>query len=295
MERSYIVGMGEALWDVLPEGKKIGGAPANFAFHMSQFGYAAVAVSAVGSDDNGRELCDTFSRKGLEHLLPAVDYPTGTVDVTLDDKGVPQYVINEGVAWDHIPLTEQMKRLAADTVCICFGSLAQRCPASRATIDTFIGLMPDDSIKIFDINLRQHYYDKEVIHASLEKCHILKINDEETHVVARMFGIEDDMETVCRHLAREYSLHAVILTCGAVGSRVYFGRNVSQLPTPQVEVADTVGAGDSFTAGFCAALLAGCSFERAHAVAVATSAYVCTRHGAMPELPESIKRMIEEK
>lgn len=293
MEKSYIVGMGEALWDVLPDGKKIGGAPANFAFHMSQFGYDSIAVSAVGRDDNGRELRGTLEKKGLEFMMPETDYPTGTVNVTLDKAGIPQYVINENVAWDHIPFTDRMKQLAARTSCICFGSLAQRSPASRATINGFIGLMPEDSLRIFDINLRQHYYGREVIEAALGKCNILKINDEETQAVAPILGLDPDMEGVCLGLKERYALRAVILTCGAAGSRVYFGDEVSVLATPKVEVADTVGAGDSFTAGFCAALLAGCTIARAHAVAVATSAYVCTQNGAMPDLPAEIIGMIK--
>lgn len=292
MKRSYIVGMGEALWDVLPDGKKLGGAPANFAYHMSQFGYDAIAVSAAGRDDNGRELRDTLESRGMNFLLPEIDRPTGTVDVTLDAEGIPQYVITENAAWDFIPFTDRMEAVARDTACICFGSLAQRSPASRESIRRFIGLMPADSLKIFDINLRQHYYDKEVIASSLAACDILKINDEETQTVARLFGLDPDMESVCRRLKEDYSLRAVILTCGATGSRVYFGDEVSVLATPKVEVADTVGAGDSFTAGFCAALLAGCTVARAHAVAVETSAYVCTQNGAMPLLPQKIKEMI---
>lgn len=284
--------MGEALWDVLPDGKKLGGAPANFAYHMSQFGYDAIAVSAAGHDDNGRELRDTLESRGMNFLLPEIDRPTGTVDVTLDAEGIPQYVITENVAWDFIPFTDRMEAVARDAACICFGSLAQRSPASRESIRRFIRLMPVDSLKIFDINLRQHYYGKEVIASSLAACDILKINDEETQTVARLFGLNPDMENVCRRLKEDYSLRAVILTCGATGSRVYFGDEVSVLATPKVEVADTVGAGDSFTAGFCAALLAGCTVTRAHAVAVETSAYVCTQNGAMPLLPQRIKEMI---
>ena len=215
MKKSHIVGIGEALWDVLPEGKKIGGAPANFAFHMSQFGYDAIAVSAVGDDDNGRELRDTLQSRGMKYLLPELDRPTGTVNVTLDAAGIPQYVITENVAWDHIPFTDQATEIARHTACICFGSLAQRSPASRESIDRFIGLMPADSLRIFDINLRQRYYDKEIIESSLRKCDILKINDEETLTVAALFGFAPDPESVCRRLKDDYSLRAVILTCAA--------------------------------------------------------------------------------
>lgn len=132
-----IVGMGEALWDVLPEGKKIGGAPANFAYHVSQFGFDSRVVSAVGRDADGREILDVFAQKKLTCQIEQVDYPTGTVQVTLDAVGVPCYEIKEGVAWDNIPFTDDLKRLALSTRAVCFGSLAQRSPVSRATIQRF--------------------------------------------------------------------------------------------------------------------------------------------------------------
>ena len=154
-----IVGMGEALWDVLPEGKKIGGAPANFAYHVSQFGFDSRVVSAVGRDADGQEILDVFAQKKLTCEIEQVDYPTGTVQITLDAVGVPCYEIKEGVAWDNIPFTDDLKRLALSTRAVCFGSLAQRSPVSRATIQRFLDTMPDgeDQIKIFDINLRQQY------------------------------------------------------------------------------------------------------------------------------------------
>ena len=176
-----IVGMGEALWDVLPEGKKIGGAPANFAYHVSQFGFDSRVVSAVGCDADGQEILDVFAQKKLTCEIEQVDYPTGTVQVTLDAVGVPCYEIKEGVAWDNIPFTDDLKRLALSTRAVCFGSLAQRSPVSRATIQRFLDTMPDgeDQIKIFDINLRQGFYTKEILCESMRRCNILKINDEE--------------------------------------------------------------------------------------------------------------------
>ena len=296
MENKTIIGIGEALWDMLPAGRRLGGAPANFAYHMSQFGYDATAVSAVGNDAAGDDLISELEARSLKHLMPRVDKPTGTVEVTLDAAGVPQYDIRRDVAWDFIPMTRELRDMASACRCICFGSLAQRSEVSRATIRAVVDAMPQEALKVFDINLRQSYYGKQVVEDSLERCHILKINDEETHAVARLFNMEtDDERQICTCLMRQYGLRAVILTCGTDGSHVFHEGGVSSLPTPRVEVADTVGAGDSFTAGFCAALLAGCTIRHAHEVAVATSAYVCTRHGAMPRLPCEITDSITPK
>ena len=185
--------------------------------------------------------------------------------------------------------------MASQCRCVCFGSLAQRSEVSRTTITTLLDAMPVEALKVFDINLRQNYYDRAVIEASLRRCRILKINDEETHVVSRIFALGiDDEQQICLHLKRLFDLQAVILTCGTNGSHVIHDDGISTLLTPRVEVADTVGAGDSFTAGFCAAILAGCTLRHAHEVAVATSAYVCTQHGAMPRLPRQITDMIND-
>ena len=280
-----IVGMGEALWDVLPEGKKIGGAPANFAYHVSQFGFDSRVVSAVGRDADGREILDVFAQKKLTCQIEQVDYPTGTVQVTLDAVGVPCYEIKEGVAWDNIPFTDDLKRLALSTRAVCFGSLAQRSPVSRATIQRFLDTMPDgeDQIKIFDINLRQGFY-----------CNILKINDEELVTISRIFGYPGiDLQDKCWILLAKYNLKMLILTCGTNGSYVFTPGVVSYQDTPTVPVADTVGAGDSFTAAFTSAILSGKPVPEAHKLAVEVSAYVCTQSGAMPELPYAFKSRLE--
>ena len=272
---NIIVGMGEALWDVLPEGKKIGGAPANFAYHVSQFGFDSRVVSAVGNDDLGDE-----------------NYPTGTVQVTLDDNGIPCYDIKEGVAWDNIPFTDDLKRLALSTRAVCFGSLAQRNEVSRTSINSFLDTMPDGEgqLKIFDINLRQGFFTKDIIRDSCQRCNVLKINDEELVAISRLFGYPGiDLQDKCWILLAKYNLKMLILTCGTNGSYVFTPGVVSFQETPKVPVADTVGAGDSFTATFNAALLKGKSVPEAHKLAVEVSAYVCTQSGAMPELPQVLK------
>lgn len=282
-----VVGMGEALWDVLPEGKKIGGAPSNFAYHVSQFGLPSCVVSAIGNDALGKEIIENFTSKGLDQLIAEVPYPTGTVQVEIDQTGIPLYDIKENVAWDNIPYTEHLDALAKRTKAVCFGSLAQRNVVSRNTINHFLDTMPkDDSLIVFDVNLRQGFYNKEILCKSMQNCNILKINDEELITVSRMFGYPGiDLQDKCWILLGKYNLKMLILTCGINGSYVFTPGNVSFQPTPKVEVADTVGAGDSFTAAFIASILKGKSVTEAHSIAVKTSAYVCTQKGAMPILP----------
>lgn len=291
MKDNCIIGLGEVLWDMLPEGRKMGGAPANFAWHMAQFGYDARAVSAVGKDPDGDEILHQFAERGLRADLSRVDYPTGRVEVTLDTEGIPQYRILTDVAWDHIPYTEELRMTARTARCICFGSLAQRSKESHRTITSFLDDAPKDALRVFDINLRQPFYSREVVTESLKRCNILKINDEEALIVARMLGIDsEDICEIAERLRGDYGLRATILTCGSRGSHVFHDGGRSDLTTPKVEVTDTVGAGDSFTAGFCAAWLHGCDVATAHARAVAVSAYVCTCEGATPRLPKELTR-----
>ena len=291
--KNLVVGMGEALWDVLPEGKKIGGAPANFAYHVSQFGLPSCVVSAVGDDALGHEIIDNLTSKGLSLLIAEVPYPTGTVQVEIDPAGIPQYEIKENVAWDNIPFTDTLEDLARNTQAVCFGSLAQRNVVSRETINRFLAVMPDNdsTLRVFDVNLRQGFYTKEILTNSMERCNILKINDEELVTVSRMFGYPGiDLQDKCWILLGKYNLKMLILTCGINGSYVFTPGHVSFQPTPTVEVADTVGAGDSFTAAFIAAILKGKSVADAHSLAVRTSAYVCTKNGAMPILPPTLTK-----
>ena len=288
MDDKDIVGIGEALWDVLPEGKKIGGAPANFAYHVSQFGLESCAVSAVGDDELGKEIRSNFEEKKLQTLIETVPYPTGTVQVEIDKLGVPQYDIKENVAWDNIPFTPQIEELAHRTKAICFGSLAQRSKVSRNTIEQFIEAMPktEDTLIVFDVNLRQSFYSREVLDHSMKRCNVLKINDEELITISRMLGYQGtDLQSKCWILLGRYHLKMLILTCGVNGSYVFTPGSMSFIATPKVKVADTVGAGDSFTGAFVACILKGLSVADAHQKAVNVSAFVCTQRGAMPTLP----------
>ncbi len=285
-----VIGIGEALWDMLPEGKKLGGAPANFAFHAGQFGLESMAVSAIGLDPLGEEIAKELEEHGLPFHLDRIDYPTGTVQVTLDSNGIPRYEIKEDVAWDNIPYTKELADLAGRAQAVCFGSLAQRNPVSRETIGWFLDAVPEDCLKVFDINLRQSFYSKEIIEDSLRRCDILKINDEELEIVKEMFGLEDlPTEGLCRSIIDEYGLKVLILTCGVNGSHVFSGDVSSFIETPKVNVADTVGAGDSFTGAFVASILKGKTVREAHEAAVKVSAFVCTQSGAMPVIPEDLK------
>lgn len=288
--KNLIIGLGEALWDMLPEGKKLGGAPANFAYHAGQFGLDTVAISALGEDKLADETIEALEQNGLKYLMPRVPYATGTVQVTLTGEGIPTYEIKENVAWDNIPFNDEIKAAAKNCRAVCFGSLAQRNIVSRQTIQQFLDATPEDCIKICDINLRQQFFSKEILEESFKRCNILKINDEELVVVTRMFGYQDlDDAKICEKMVKEYNLQMLVLTCGTNGSHVFTadGKHSFQ-PTPKVEVADTVGAGDSFTGSFCAAILNGKPVEEAHRIAVEVSAYVCTQNGAMPKYPAEL-------
>ncbi len=285
--KNTVVGLGEILWDIFPERKVLGGAPANFAYHVSQFGFNGYAVSAIGNDLLGKEILKSLEEKELNYLIEQTDFPTGIVKVQLDGRGIPTYEITENVAWDNIPFTTRLENLAKNTTTVCFGSLAQRNEVSRATIHKFLDLMPADSLKVFDINLRLKYFSKDIITTSLNKASALKINDEEIVKIAEIFELKGTDEELCQQLLDKYKLKFLILTKGTRGSYVLTPYEKSFLATPKVTIADTVGAGDSFTAAFVASYLNGRSIAQSHQLAVEVSAYVCQQHGAMPRLADA--------
>lgn len=293
--RATVVGLGEVLWDVFSDRKVLGGAPANFAYHMSQLGYDACVLSAVGDDLFGEEIIASLKETHLDFLIETTDFPTGTVQVTLDNYGIPQYDITENVAWDNIPFTVRTRELAKLTQVVSFGSLVQRTVPSRNTVRKFLSTMPENSLKIFDINLRQNYYSESLIINSLEVSNVLKINEEELNIVSNFFAYDNTEEQdVCRRLMEEFALQVVILTKGLAGSFVFTESETSFQSTPKVQVVDTVGAGDSFTAAFAASLLNGNSIAAAHKLAVDISSYVCTQRGAMPSLPNEYKDLFRK-
>ena len=279
--KKVIVGIGEILWDMLPSGKALGGAPANFAYHAMRLGEEGWAVSAIGDDDLGHEILGIVDSKGLHCIISVTDKPTGTVKVELDSRGVPSYNIMEDVAWDNIPFTPEMEGLAKRADAVCFGSLVQRMN-SRDSVLAFVRTMRPEALKVFDINLRQQYYSREILEESLMLADILKINDEEIRIVSDMFGLGDDDVVACRSLIAAYGLRLVILTKGADGSEVVTSNEVISQSVGPVDVVDTVGAGDAFTAAFGVAYLRGDSLADAQRLATETASYVCSRKGAMP-------------
>ncbi len=279
--KPVVVGIGELLWDVFPDEKKAGGAPINFVYHASQLGAEGYAISAVGNDVFGTEILQELEKSNIRHFIDTVDHPTGSVMVELND-GKPTYTIIEGVAWDFIPLTEQSIELVKRADAICYGTLAQRAEVSRKTISSLLSYAKADALRFFDINIRQHFYSRKLIEECLEKANIFKINDEELELLRPMFGLDGSVEEVCRWFIQKYSLKYMILTAGSEYSSIYTVDEQSTIKTPSVTVADTVGAGDSFSGAFVYSILTGKSLKEAHRAAVDIAAYVCTKSGAWP-------------
>ncbi len=293
MHKKYIVaGIGEVLWDQLPQGNVLGGAPANVAYHAGQLGAESYIVSAVGKDKLGDEIISRLKEKGINLLISTVDKPTGTVKVTLDDKGIPDFVITRDVAWDYIELTIESSNLASQLDAVCFGSLAQRNSVSHNSITKFLKLLPEHALKIFDINLRQNFYNKQLINESLMISNVLKINDDELLIIAKLYGWKGDPEYLCRKLLNDYELKLLAYTCGANGSYLFSKDDQSFINTPVVKVKDTVGAGDSFTAALMVSLLNGYTLSECHSLAVVISAFLCENEGAMPEYSKELRDRI---
>ena len=280
-KKPVVVGIGELLWDMLPTGKKAGGAPINFVYHASRLGAEGYAISAVGDDDLGHEILKELDNNSIQYLIEKVPYPTGTVQVTLQN-GIPDYVINERVAWDHLSPTSNAIDLAERADAICFGTLGQRSAQSRETIQAILSFAPDEAYRCFDINLRQHYYTKELIEESLYLANVFKVNDAELAVLRDMFRLEGTDKDIAKWFVERYNLRMLVLTAGASYSTIYTAKEESTLQTPEVQVADTVGAGDAFSGALIISLLKGASLKEAHEFAVKTAAYVCTKEGAWP-------------
>jgi fructokinase len=285
-----VLGIGELLWDLLPDGRQMGGAPANFAFHAQALGASSMIISAVGDDRSGREILEELGRRRLERSGIAVvsGAPTGTVTVALDAGGIPHYTIHEGVAWDVIPWTAGLGDLAARADAVCFGSLAQRSPASRTTIGAFLDATRPDCLRVLDLNLRQAYFSRDLVAGLMGRATVLKLNDEELGTVSRLLALPRSESRALAGLLEAYPLSLIALTKGPSGSRL-FGRGVDiSHPGLPVETADTVGAGDAFTAALVTGMLRRKSWpeigERANRIA----GYVCSRKGAWPDLPAEL-------
>jgi len=286
MKKLKVIAVGEIVWDMLPAGKQLGGAPLNFAFFSKELGAEAYAVSAIGNDVLGDETLAVASATGVNlDYLQRNNLPTSRVLISLDNEGVPQYEIVENVAWDALECPQMILDLLKDASVMCWGSLAQRSVTSRQSVLAMLSAAPKECVKVFDINIRQHYYSREVIETSLGYADILKLNEDELPLVAPLLGLSGQERDIVRQLIEKYALKYLVYTHGADFSEVYSATGeYSHVPTPKVRVVDTVGAGDSFTAVFVTSILQGLSMAESHARAVEVSAYVCTQNGAINPL-----------
>ncbi len=291
-ERSNIVCIGEVLWDLLPEGPQLGGAPSNLACHVAGLGGRATLISRVGDDDLGRRALSILSGKGVDVSRVVVDSaaPTGTVGVTLEGQGQPKFTIHERVAWDRLTADGTGREAVGRADAVCFGSLAQRTPEARAAVQALVGGVSSGAVVVCDINLRAPFYDKATLERSMELATVLKLNDGELGVLGGFFGLGGSQEAQAEGLARRFGLEAVLLTLGAEGSRLWTGGRWFVEPGRQVSVRDTIGAGDSFTAAYLVGRLKGWDPAATLHHAAGIAAYVCTQAGATPDLPPDLLR-----
>jgi fructokinase len=293
MKKPVVAGIGEILWDVFSSGKQLGGAPLNFAYHAMQAGAASFVISAVGDDKLGDEIHNNLADHGLScRYLQKNEYPTSTVTVESDKDGHPDFIIHENVAWDHINWNRDMEILAGKLDAVCFGSLAQRSPATYHSIKSFLESMKTGCLKIFDINLRQNYYSKEIILNSLTVTDMLKLNEDELPILSRYLKLNGQEENQLEQILRCFDLKYVVYTMGSKGSIIISKEETSFAAAPPVRVVDTVGAGDVFTAIFTIGILQGSPQKESHEKAAQVAAYVCTQRGATPVLPEWVLKQL---
>jgi fructokinase len=283
--RFTVVGLGELLWDLLPAGKQLGGAPANFAYITGLLGDRAVVASRVGKDRLGNAAARRVARLGLPTTFLQVDkgHPTGTVNVTVDELGQPQFEILEEVAWDYFEWSPQWQALAAEADAVCFGSLAQRSAQSRATILAFLEDLRPGTLRIFDVNLRQAFFSQEVLAESAARADIMKLNEDELPRVADVLGAKvGDRLGTARAILKKYRLKLICVTCGGKGSLLVTPDAADAHPGYAVTVADTVGSGDAFTAALVHKYLRKASLKSMNAAANRLGSWVASQVGATP-------------
>ena len=291
--RPIIVGLGEVLWDVFPDGPRFGGAPANFVSTIAALASGECdvhMVSAVGRDELGRRAVEALAERRVDTSCVAeTDCPTGQVLVRLD-AGQPSYEIYEGAAWDYIAWTVPLQQLATKADTVCFGTLGQRSETSRKTIQHILGSSPENSLRIFDINFRPPFWTKEIVLHSLELANVAKLNDNELVELARVLDLSGTHAEMLNQLIERFSLRTVALTRGEAGAiLVSAAGERSDLPGQPTVVADTVGAGDAYTAALALGLLRGLPVETINAWAIRVAAFVCSQPGATPALPEQLR------
>lgn len=286
-----IIGIGELLWDMLPSGPQMGGAPANFACHAHALGAEAMVVSAVGDEPQGHEIILRLRQLGVDTRGIAIDpgHATGRVDVELGAGGQPTYTIHADAAWDHIPAPPEIVAIASAADAICFGTLGQRGPASRAAIRTLLENTGPDCLRVLDVNLRQSFFSRDLIHESLLMANVVKLNDEELRMVSPMLGIPgESLEEQLGGLLERYGLRLAACTRGGEGSLLHDGSTCLTHPGRETSVADTIGAGDSFTSALTLGLLKGWPLVQIAETANAVAAHVCSCTGAIPPMPENL-------
>jgi fructokinase len=286
-----IVGIGEVLWDVFADQRRLGGAPANFAFHAVQLGHEASIVSRVGNDEPGRELLAALRAHTTSTRYVQTDpqHPTGTVQVALAPDGTPEFTISPNVAWDYLQLDEPLLELARGADAVCFGTLAQRSPATRNTIQAFLAAAPR-ALKIFDVNLRQHFWSAQLIQTNLAHTHVLKLNSDEQRELARLLGGPGEPLGWARDMIERYKLRLVCITRGPEGCVLVSADGHAEHPGLKVPIIDTVGAGDAFTAALVSGYLAGWPLAVLAEHANRVGAYVASQAGATPPLPSHVRR-----
>jgi fructokinase len=286
-----LIGLGEVLWDLLPAGRQLGGAPANFAYHARALGADGRIISRVGRDANGGEIVARLEQLGIPTDCIQVDptAPTGTVSVDLSPDGQPLYTIHENVAWDRIAGEENARRAVERADAVCYGTLAQRSETSRTTILRLLSSTRPDCMRVLDVNLRQHFYSREIIEQSLELATVLKVNDAELPRLAELFGVTGGARTQIATFAERFNLRTVACTRGDRGSVLLHEGRWSDHPGIQTKVADTIGAGDSFTAAMTLGLLAGWELDEVNEQANRIATFVASRAGGTPELPADLR------
>lgn len=295
MAKPMVLSLGELLWDMLPSGKRAGGAPVNFIYHSVHNGADGYAISAVGEDELGDELVAATKKAGINAIIQRNAWPTGTVDVQLKN-GIPEYTIVRGVAWDHILYTRQLINEVEKADAVCFGTLGLRSPESHDTIIELLKHTKPGAMKFFDINIRGDHYSKDLIDELLRTATVFKLNDAELLLLRDMFNIRGTSDDeACRWFLNEYGLDYVILTAGSTFSTIVSKTGESStVDTPHVEIEDTVGAGDSFSGTFTAKILNGASLTEAHRAAVNVAAFVCTQSGGWPTYPDVVPDYLAE-
>lgn len=280
-----IVGLGELIWDLLPGGRSMGGAPTNFAFQSKMLGNRAVVASRVGNDELGREALLTLERAGVEARYVQVDpeHPTGTVGVTIGERGEPRFTVNPNSAWDYLEMTPRLAELARQADAVCFGTLGQRHARARATILAFVRLTRPDALRLFDVNLRHSFFSVEMLVESLELASVVKFNSDELSIAADMLGLHaSDDEQLSRRLIAQYGLDLVAITRGDKGSLLISESRRVEHKGYSVKVADTIGCGDAFAAALAHSILRRLPMEAASEAANRLGAWVATQSGATP-------------